>query len=415
MANKFEQSKQPEEVFEKLEIVEEPEFEELEIIREDLPEERAMEIFDPEEELAKIKKLPREEKREALAEYKEKLARQKEGLAGLQARLISVVSENPDISRQEFEEIFAEESKKLKLTKNQRTICREVFDNYQIEHRKVKKIRAEYPDDIELFKKLFHKEPKGEIEVFEEPTTLYFRCYNIEDFTLINTEAFLDNRLITEKELEAANFSAAVTFTTFLEPMLEVSVIAENARRVPLERREEILIHEKQHAIKSLFRELAIRSGIENGQYEFNTEEDIRLFSERLFRSWRENAEQHAKDEILAYMKSGEDPNWTLNELTRTDEGHSYDYLRTVRERDVPNFMNQSKNPKFKEAIAQAAKTVFENEYKALIKRGIISYKVLVRRMGYFPDRAIALLMTEPLIKWPKVVRRLYAEQKKQK
>lgn len=85
-----------------------------------------------------------------------------------------------------------------------------------------------------------------------------------------------------------------------------------------------------------------------------------------------------------------------------------------IKEEEVQKFISDQSD-RNKEIFAKAAKTVLEDEYKALIKRGLISYKVLVRRMGYFPDRAIALLMTEPLIKWPKVVRRLYAEQKKQK
>lgn len=412
MENKFEQPQQPEEEFEKLEIMEEPEFEELEIIKEDLPEERAMEIFDPKEEMKKIKKLPREEKREALAEYKEKLARQKEGLAGLQDRLISVIRKNPDISHQDFTEIIEKEGKELKLTEGQKFIARTFFSSYELKHGEIKKIRADYPDDVQLFKKLFGKEPKGKIEVIEGPIMLYFRCFNPEDYAPIDSGAFIENRELTKEEWEVANKSGAITVIKSLVPGLESSLVAENTQEIPPESRKKIFIHEEQHVIKHFFREALIRAEIEEELPPFETNDEARLFSERLFRYWREGAEHLVKDEILAYMKSGENSDFTFEKLTKTAEQKGlYDFLQEIREKDVPKFIN--KNSEYKEIFAKAAKTVLEDEYKALIKRGIIFYKFLVTRMGYFPDRAISLLMTEPLIKWPKVVRRLYDEQSK--
>lgn len=328
MANKFEQPKQPQEEFEKLEIVEEPEFEELEIIKEDLPEERAMEIFDPQEELAKIKKLPGEEKREALAEYKKKLAQQKEGIAGLQDRLISVIRKNPNIPLQELEDILEKESKKLKLTDEQEYIAWEILDKYQEKHEEVREIRGDYPNDIELFKKLFDKEPKGKIKVVEGPMTLYFRCYNLEDYALIHSEAFMDNRPLNEKDLEAANLTSGVNIPTALVHGLEGVIIAENVQKVAPESREQTLIHEEQHAIKSLFRDVAMRANIKLGLYKFETEEEVKLFGERLFRYWRKNAENRAKDELLAYIKSGESFDFTFRALTKTkEEGGIYDNL----------------------------------------------------------------------------------------
>src|SRR3989338_8773973 len=58
--------------------------------------------FDPEEELAKIKLLPQQEKPKVLKEYREKLAYQQEGLAKTQEQLIETIRRNPDISFNEL-------------------------------------------------------------------------------------------------------------------------------------------------------------------------------------------------------------------------------------------------------------------------------------------------------------------------
>ena len=61
------------------------------------------ETFDPEQELAEVKSMPKKEKRKRLLEYKDKLAYQKEGLARIEEQLIKMIRDNPDMDWPELQ------------------------------------------------------------------------------------------------------------------------------------------------------------------------------------------------------------------------------------------------------------------------------------------------------------------------
>ncbi len=386
----------------------------LEILNEEITEERAMEIFDPKLELGKIKKLPREEKRDALEEYKEKLVEQKEGLADMQEYFIKLIRKNPDISFEELNEEVEREGKELGLTPFQRIMARQILSRYKVKHEAIKEIRNQYQKDSDLYKNLFGRDPKGKIEVVKGPMTLYFRCHDPEDYALIHSQAFINKRQLKPEDLEAANLTGGISLGSAPIPGLEGTIIAENVKKVAFENSKKTYEHEEQHAIKRLFKESEIKMKLAPGSYEIKTTKEQIQFFERVLRSWREDAEFRVKDEILAYLKSGDAPNLVFQVLTQlADQGGIYDYLKNIREKGLPELLAGQKSEKVKENLRKAAHNVLEEEYRNLIRRGIASFQLLVEEMKYSKEKATAILVKESLSNWFRVVVRMYDEHKK--
>lgn len=291
------------------------------------------EQFSSKEELEKVRKAPKEEKRVKLEEFKEKLAAQKEGIADLELKLIANIRANPDIGPQELNSIIEEMGERFGLTEEQKLITRTILARYRLKHEAVKKAAEGIPDPSDLFKAVFGQAPKGKVEVVQGPMTVYFRCYDLRDYALIRSQAFAEKRVLTERDLAAAEVSRGAHIRKSLIPELEGTIIAENAAKVPENEKPQTLIHEEQHAINHLFKEERDRTILLN-EKPAQTRSEAKNLAERYLREQREWAESRAKDEILAYFSTGEEPRRILLRL-KPGEGR-YDYFREIREREIP-------------------------------------------------------------------------------
>ena len=113
------------------------------------------------------------------------------------------------------------------------------------------------------------------------------------------------------------------------------------------------------------------------------------------------------KDEILAYMKEGRwNPKDVFNILTIPGKkGGLYDYL-AENKKELIALYSKGENSGEKKKVIETAKQVFDTEYHELIRGGIRSFQDLIDN-GFTVEQTIALLNAEPLVKWPKVVKRL--------
>lgn len=369
--------------------------------------------FSPAGELQKIKELPsatkeeRQERRKQLGEYKEKLVEQKLGIAKMQEEFESVIRKIADLKPEDqkiiLDAMLEQKSKEYQLDPYQKAVTEVVINTYERKHKNIEKNRKTYPKDTDFFKALFGHEPKGKIEIIESPIMVYIRCYNPDDFALIDTGAFDENDNPNEAEKAAARLGGGSGITTgCLIPSLSGVVAAENASNLKPDEPvpKEIFIHEEQHIIKLLFSEAKLRS------LDSSPKADLKEFTpafENSLRELREDAERKAKDEILAYYKDGlplADSIPTL--LNPKDQGGDYDFLR----REIKYY----KNPEIGAAAKNIAKKVYETEYKEILDNGINAISQL-RQSGYSRDRIVALLIKEPLSRWPKLVGRI-KEQK---
>ncbi len=379
------------------------------------------EPFDPEAELKNLRKGDKEARAERLEKYKEELIKQKEGIAEIQEDLEKQIRENPDLSQEELIKTVLNKAPEYRLSENQLNLFKETLNKYIERHQAVREVRKQYPHDKKLFEACFGRVPTGFVEVIERPANLYFRCHNLADYAWVYRTKFLDTKKeqdITMRDIKSADKTLGFFLTTgCLIPSLNNAITVEKVMP-QIEGRpksDEILQHEEQHSIYKLYKEQYIRNSIERILTEPEIREKIvqelenKKFPKILInylKARRENFENLAKDEILAFYRSNVPLQKALDKLLQPqgfldyfyiNKGHIYE---TLQERIGPDIIN--KNRKIIEKILNQ---VFVNEYNQKIFDNAYAIKDL-EKMGKSRNEIIYLLITEPLSKWEKLVKR---------
>jgi hypothetical protein len=396
------------EKFESIKIFERPKEEKEDVTVEKEPAIKEGEVFDPEEELALLKKMSSgSEKRDRLEKYKEKLAFQKERIAAMQEEIIERIRENPDISQIELVRLIIKCGRKAGLSDHQNDSVDNVIAGYLNAHKAVVDIKKRFGEDSRAaFEFLFSSKPVGRVDLLFDPVSIYFVCYDIKDYALIYNSRNRDS--LSVNDINTASLSGGVSIN-LPRPHWPagLNVTIDNASKSPEGYYDKLTrIHEEQHAIKKLFTEQMIR---QDGLHELmhaENEEEIKDCLRRQMRYIREQfAESRAKDEILAYMKTGEKPIKVFSYLT--DPKGLYAFIDIEDEKifwDIT--ISKIKHKRMKEIIEEVVDEVYVKEYNKLIEDGIASF-VQLQVNGYLSKEVIALLINEPLSKWKKVVRRL--------
>lgn len=387
--------------------------------------------FTPEEKKKLSIKEGNEIKKQRFTEFKEQLAKQKEGIAELQIKLEKQIRENPDVSVTDLLKTVGQKAPEHRLSTRQIGIFLNVFCDYREKHRAVELYREQYKDDKQLFEACFGHSPKGKIEIIKGPMTLYFRCHNEEDYALIYSQKFGLDEKIEEHDIQKANMSGGFHISSANIPKLKGIITAENSKgHLFDERAREVFIHEEQHAIKELFEEGKFR-----GNYfslfaieDFSKEESQKALEDYL-RDRKDTFGERAKDEILAYLKGERmSPNEILNTLLRKKEkGGLYDYYKEWYEKYgeeeknkiIERLKERKTLTRIKKILGQGPdkfidKTmnkILVREYHQDISRAMIVIRRLQGR-GFSNEKIIKLLITEPLGDWLKVVRRLKEVEK---
>lgn len=198
--------------------------------------------FDPEAELKKLRKLspreqiliPSEEKRrirkERLISFKEKLMRQKEGIARTIDDLRTTIESAPGTTAEVLLSKVQAAAQEYKFTRAQNALFKYAIEKYQEKHAAVEKYRTMYPSDANLFEACFGKKPKGEVVIVKSPMTLFFRCFDRDDY------AFLfgffkhrgDKTKIEPGDVNRANDTAGVAISYVKIEELAGTITAEN-------------------------------------------------------------------------------------------------------------------------------------------------------------------------------------------
>lgn len=363
------------------------------------------EIFRPRRELHDIKSFPRSEKKQKLEEFKEKLAYQKEGLAEMQEIMMLKIRENPDVSKEELmkeAEYFADE---FGFNEWQRTVAETVIDAYLQKHKSVRENRAAYPDDKDIFRKVFGKMPEGKIEVIEGPITLYFRCYDIRDFSGIRGGKFYFGEKITDEDIIKNKTIKGVTAYSLVKDLVG-TIIVENFSK-PADDSAETLVHEEEHILQELFAGV-----VEETEKEFDfftafleaqSKEQKEILFARYFRSLLKESEKRAQGEILAYFKEKDVSAEKIFErlIEPEEEGGAYDYRYRLKT-ELNEWINEKE---FKPFADKAFNEVFEIEYPNLLIAAIEAFENL--KKYYNTEKAVEILRNEPLANWKKAAMRL--------
>ncbi len=381
------------------------------------------EVFEPKEELKKIRELPKEKKAESLERFKRNLNNQMEGLAGIEEEVIRAVRNNPDASAEDIYKAVEKLGAKYGINEEQKDIAKEVALKYEYKHQKIKEVREKYPEDKELFKALFGRYPEGNIEIIVGPITFYIRCQNKKDYSLIYTENFFgDEEKADSKEKMEIKRSAGISIKSSLIPDLEGTVTAEKSGWWGFNHKDfvdsaSIYKHEEQHAIRNLFDKQVTVFFFPKRLKATKTDEEKELVVKNFLRFKREKFDEAAADEMLAYSTDHTTPKEIYAVLTR--KGGNYDYfdeeeknkleamLNSAKEDGLLGKLGEKSDEDFEKWIQNLVKEIYVTEYSRLIMDGVESLEKL-QKMGYSRQKTISLLTHEPLSRWKKIVGRLH-------
>lgn len=392
------------------------------------------EIFDPAEELKKVRQASKEERRQLYEEYKRKLIYQKEGLTEIQGQIIKIIRKNPDISEESLGQLFRDLGEKYGIAEWQEKETDYVFYFYAEQRRLVNKALERYGIDVkdtrrggepkeisgdkvnQLFEGFFRRKPEGRVGLVIGPLALYFRCYNFNDYAWLYNQKWCGpsgpsgEKILTKEDKQEADLSEGVTLS-----VRGRLIVAESVQRKKFSRARQIYEHEEQHLINSLFVEMNQRSEGRERLAQAQTDKERELAIKQYFRYWREDGERQAKDEILAYFKQGRKPEEIYEIMTQSKEKKGlYDYFADERttslvddEKGAGYWIKVQLTPKYRNFILKIADEIFGIEYYNLLYDAIEAFDTLKKKKKITCEDTIPYFITEPLSEWKKIAERL--------
>lgn len=374
------------------------------------------EAFDPLFELEKIKQLPKEERKQAIEDYKEKLMAQKEGIADLENFLMEKFYEKPDAGDDYFLSLLEDERRKYGLSDIQYSIFRDTIREITKRRSDIKNLRKKFPDARRLFKELFGFKPQGDIKIGLGPLNLRIEIKNIHDFATISEDAFLRGRGATNEDVEEALITFGKTLTPLLS-WLDRGVIIINISEEAKEEADnagmkkpsykKVLAHEEQHVFNAFLADQKI------DKY-FGHEPDFNPPEEEKWPEWLEltlrtirkyGAEWNFKNEALAFLRGGTNIE-KIKKILLDEKGHyessyfakkaivaAYKYRPTKEDKESGKFINE------------IVKRIMITELQK-IQREALDAADQLEKSGMPRDKIISFLQNEPLTSWPNFARK---------
>jgi len=355
-------------------------------------------VFFPEEELAKIKRLPREQRRDALETFKENLVRQRKALAACRVFIERTIGFNHDTPKEKLLKLVEQFSSSYGFNDRQKQIIEQLIDGYYENRQKVLKIRQQYPDDYKLVKKLtgvkLDKDVKLDVQVGPMSIDIFTDGFNAGRLY----ERSYKPKLIPF--LYGGFFSQSVGRNPVYYIVINQDKFVRKLYNDPTGKKTKM--HEYEHIKNMLFREVFKSQESRQLLYGYKEEQDPeikKVILEDFFKASRAEALERVKNEITAclYDRTLEQLQNQLNHLFFKPES-PYDYLKYLR-----NWEEFNDDPFYQETVQR----MLVREYREIIQRSVASYAELVNKGKYSIQEAIALLTDKPLEDWPKTVRRL--------
>lgn len=382
---------------------------------------------------------PSLERPDRLQKFRAELITNAKNMAAALKQLTTIIRHHPDAPTNTFLSDLEPGLRKQPLTPAQQDIIKIGLDIYSERRQAVKAVRAQYPNDAGLFTFLFGSTPKGRVEVIQGPITLYFRCHNSEDYALIHSEAFLKNHNLNQTQVDKAKRSAGVFIENAPLQTLRGSITAEHAQGSPFNyHAREIYEHEEQHAIMSLFTQavrqyktkliisrrpvppfvreatsfisfvspLSLKLLRRDLRHASNSKKEL-LVKHLLQGERKSSGENRTKDEILAYLKSGQNLQTIENLLTTPEEeGGLYDYFNADWRQAITEELVEVTGEELRPLIRQSVEDVFVREYQDVISDSMTAI-ITLQNHGFSLEEVVNLLINEPLSRWEKVANRL--------
>lgn len=389
-------------------------------------------VFSPDEEVQKLWSVPKTERREAVASFKDKLARQREAWALCRTSIEERIESNPDLAREEMVGIINEFASYYGFAEAHIETAKSLVDDYIEMHKRVAETREKYPDNIALINRV---------------TGMKFTQADAEDFVVtvgpmsieITCSGFNCGRICEKSKdpIVGFEYGGFASMSADSKPVYYLVVNKDYATKDPYFHAT-TAPHEREHQknkiliprlygtreVRADVREMLnqgvlgfLRSrlgerllGFERNfegeiyeKYESTKDPEEKAFLlEEYMRLKRESALDRAKDEIIARKVEPAYSRHTYNVFLEQN-GDVHDYLAYLRDCD-----------KKKDDLLwqETSQRVLVDEYRDIIDRAIAAFDGL-RNNGYSQKEVIAMLSDKRLPDWPKTVRRLLAQREK--
>lgn len=366
------------------------------------------EVFSPAEELSRIRKAPKSEKRELLSVFKENLMRQREALANCRVFIERSIEFDHDIPRGNLFWIIENFGKEYRFTNKQKQIAWGLVDGYYRNRNKVLDIRERLPDDIALVKELtgvqFSKIDKLNVAV--GPMTID-----------MSTEGFNARRIYEKAGGRVIDFQYGgfASQSSGADPVFYIVVNEDKDIRKSYDdptgtrTRQHEYEHQKNKLFRAVFEHTSSEQEIDYLWRDYEIEDDEkykRIFLENYFYERRKQALEQVKDEIIACLQ--DEALWQLQQdldwIFLQKKNDPYDYLAFLRD-----FEAKKDDPLYQET----SQKMLVEEYASIIKKAVTSFADLVNKGGYSIQESIALLTDKSLSHWPKTIQRLLEHKEK--
>ncbi len=349
--------------------------------------------FSSEEELMRIKKLPKDQKKAALTKFKENWVVQKNALASCRIFIERYINIDNDVPKEKLMDIVEKFGSYYSFTNEQKNIAEKIIDEYYVNRQRVLEIRKRFPDDVALV---------SELTGIKFDKTAQF-LVSIGPMSIdITTDGFNAGR-IYENSSDAVPKLPYGGFATKSNHEHPIPYIVINHSVTGISEYDDMVAHEHEHLKNSLFRKIFDNNRDVVDQeiflYQYEAEKDDLQFKKDLldkyFILYKEKALNDAKDEILAMRRYGIHALYTI---FFEQNGSPYDYLAYLRENEL----------KKDDILWQdASKKILVEEYRKIIEDANNAFDKLEQGGYYSKDEAIAIFSDKPLSDWPKTAIRL--------
>lgn len=371
--------------------------------------------FDPKSELAQIEKIDDHEQKEVALERFKRLHRwQQFVLSKLYEDISSELSANPDTSKEIILNRIDKVAKDGRFTRKQIKAARSGVDAYYRRRKNLNEVLESHPNADSLFEYVTNRKPKGDVEVKIDGVTIYFRCFNDEDYARIYNTKFSESEL-SQEEIAQADKTGGVSVHGGPDK-ISGAITAEKASKDSLN--SYIFNHEREHAIQRLIKgyiNFEFGGGFEPVNLsEASSIKEVRKKTRKyLHQTWLPGIEEKMKDEIIAYLKgSNEGVKETKLKLMKApEEGGLYWPSEENIERRrstlrLSFFDHNLDGKKINKVIDDELDKALDNHLENIIVEGIAAFRSM-QSYGYSDRQISSMLMSKPLSKWMKVAERM--------
>lgn len=408
--------------------------------------------FDSHLELRKVLFKSKTERPAALAEWKEKYHRQKEGLMRIYGDIVSTIRADPHVPLSELEAKLTDAGNNFGMSSTQKNTSLELLKGFEKHRNQLDALEKKYSDPREFFKAVTGEYPVGKIVVERLPVSFAITASSRRDLGRLyrdHTQTGPVTLAQMGKSALAYGFMLPRTYTEELNGKVLV-ISSAITDRIPFISKSSSSTkqHEEQHVLEHFFRPIldvkssaltdefladittpawhgkaaaakeyiarSVRNNVDVVVSKHNKSGDrvgmSLAIADMLYRELTRVIEKPLRDELLAQFAGGASKTDILGEVFWPRIlGGSYRFDRgaiSVAQQFTSRALSATENAAVQATVTLRLKQLFRN-----VALNGTSAMFTLRKLGYTDDEIIAALMTKQVSQWKRLTERMRAQK----